>query len=431
MAKFNDLKISQLKKELEKRAFETNGLKTELQSRLREAMEAENINVEEYVFYMELEEETTKIEEKEEAQCSSKMVDINMIFAAISQMGKEQNTRKYISDKTRLSTNLEEQFVAQDAHISAQVSLQLKEQDARISEVTSQIAEVSSQTSEERDRIKTEVDELRDHLRELQFNRPIISSASAKVKPSSFDGTVPLHVFKLQFEKTASSNNWNAEDKVAALFVALKESAAKILQIIPNCEVSSYETLMGALERRHGSEHRKQIFQIELRNRRQKANESLQEFSTEIERLAHLAYAHKSVEYIEDTKISTFVNGIRDNTTRFAALACPKLTFAETVSYALTQETASLLCHQTFKAHKVEIEEHTWVNLLLEKINNMQKALEKSTEAHKKNDGVLKCFNCGKSDHIARNFNQSNNPVGCKRNAEEDQANVKSNQSLN
>ena len=58
------------------------------------------------------------------------------------------------------------------------------------------------------------------------------------------------------------------------------------------------------------------------------------------------------------------------------ALACTKLTFAETVSYALTQESAFLLCNQTFKAHKVEIEEHTWGKDLLEKIYNMQKALE-------------------------------------------------------
>ncbi|XP_069964609.1 uncharacterized protein [Bactrocera oleae] len=273
--------------------------------------------------------------------------------------------------------------------ISAQVSSQFKEQDARISQVTSQIAEVSS----------TEVDELRDRLRELQLNWPIVSTASAKAKPPSFDGTVPFHVFKLQFKNTASSNNWNSGDKVAALFVALKGSAAETLHTIPNCQASSYEMLMGALERWYGSELKKQIVQMELRNRRQKTNESLQEFATEIERLTHLAYAHKSMEYIEDTNIQTFVNRIRDNTTRFAALACPKLTFAKTVSYALTQETASLLCNQTFKAHKVEIEEQTWVNQLLEKIDNMQKALEKSTEEHQKNDGVLKCFNCGKSGH--------------------------------
>ena len=34
-----------------------NGSKTELQSRLREAMEVENINMDEYVFQLELEEE--------------------------------------------------------------------------------------------------------------------------------------------------------------------------------------------------------------------------------------------------------------------------------------------------------------------------------------------------------------------------------------
>ena len=67
MAEFDDLKIPQLKKEQEKRGSVTNGVKSELQSRLREAMEAENIGVDDYVFQLELEEETTKIEAKEEA----------------------------------------------------------------------------------------------------------------------------------------------------------------------------------------------------------------------------------------------------------------------------------------------------------------------------------------------------------------------------
>ena len=71
----------------------TNGVKSELQSRLREAMEAENIGVDDYVFQLELEEETTKIEAKEEAQCSSKVVDMNMVFAAISRMSTQMSTK--------------------------------------------------------------------------------------------------------------------------------------------------------------------------------------------------------------------------------------------------------------------------------------------------------------------------------------------------
>ena len=48
-------------------------------------------------------------------------------------------------------------------------------------------------------------------------------------------------------KKTASANNWNAEDKVAALSVALKEFTAEVLQTIPNWESSSYEALIGGI----------------------------------------------------------------------------------------------------------------------------------------------------------------------------------------
>lgn len=66
IAKLIDLKISQQKKELETRGLATNGLKSELKSQIREAMEAEKINVDAYVFQLKLEEET---------QCSLKIVD--------------------------------------------------------------------------------------------------------------------------------------------------------------------------------------------------------------------------------------------------------------------------------------------------------------------------------------------------------------------
>ena len=105
MAKFYDLKIFLLKKELEQRGLVTNGLKTELQSRLREAMEAENINVDEYVFQLELEVVTIK----EETRLTNAM-DLNMILAAKSQMSTQISTE--------MSTQFKEQFAAQNARIS-------------------------------------------------------------------------------------------------------------------------------------------------------------------------------------------------------------------------------------------------------------------------------------------------------------------------
>ena len=52
----------------------SNAVKSDLQSRLREAMEAENVNVDKYVFQLELEEETMGIQEKKETQCSTEVV---------------------------------------------------------------------------------------------------------------------------------------------------------------------------------------------------------------------------------------------------------------------------------------------------------------------------------------------------------------------
>ena len=151
-----------------------------------------------------LKEKTTKTEVKEEAQCSSKIVDINRIFTITSQMGKEQED---IAIPIILVRNAIVNAVgravrsARCTYISAgvlTVGKQFAAQNARIStQVTSQIAEESSQNSEERAKIKTELDELKDCLRELQLNRPIISTASVKVKLPSFDDTVQFHVFKL------------------------------------------------------------------------------------------------------------------------------------------------------------------------------------------------------------------------------------------
>ncbi|XP_017475316.1 PREDICTED: uncharacterized protein LOC108365705 [Rhagoletis zephyria] len=161
--------------------------------------------------------------------------------------------------------------------------------------------------------------ELEGRLRDLQLNRPATSTNAPKVKTPSFDGTIPFQVFKLQ--KPAAANHWSMEDNSAALFLALKGPAAEILQTIPDCERNSYDALMSSVERRYGSEHRRQIYQMELENRCQKANKTLQEFASEIERLAHLAIGDASGEHLERVKIQIFINGMRDVYTKCEMIA--------------------------------------------------------------------------------------------------------------
>ncbi|KNC25724.1 hypothetical protein FF38_01476 [Lucilia cuprina] len=92
---------------------------------------------------------------------------------------------------------------------------------------------------------------------------------------------------------------WNNKEKVVELILALKGNAAVV----------------------HES-------RMELRGRMQKANETLQDFALEIERLLQLAYPGEHHPFLDIFKIEAFVNGIRDPKLKHVT---PKSSFAETV----------------------------------------------------------------------------------------------------
>ena len=66
----------------------------------------------------------------------------------------------------------------------------------------------------------------------------------------------------------------------------------------------------------------------------EKANESLQAFAVEVERLVQLTYPGENHPLIDNFKTETFVNGISDTDIKLAVCSTQKKTFAE------TQETA-------------------------------------------------------------------------------------------
>ena len=75
-----------------------------------------------------------------------------------------------------------------------------------------------------------------------------------------------------------------------SLAVSLKGPAAELLQKVPPDSQNIYAELIKALELRYGDKHLREVYYAQLRTRRQRSGESLQEFEASIDILIRLAY---------------------------------------------------------------------------------------------------------------------------------------------
>ena len=103
--------------------------------------------------------------------------------------------------------------------------------------------------------------------------------------------------------------------------MTLKGNAAEVPEILPSSSTENFDEIMNALHRKYGSDHKTEIYHMELRRRMQKAGEKLQHFAFEIERLVQSSDPGEN-----------------------QTLAEKNSSFRETVSFALVQETKRIVC---------------------------------------------------------------------------------------
>ncbi|KAJ8910763.1 hypothetical protein NQ315_009071, partial [Exocentrus adspersus] len=130
------------------------------------------------------------------------------------------------------------------------------------------------------------------------------------------------------------------ETKVRQLSTtALRGEALEVLRTITETS-PNYAMLTSALERRYGDAHLQHVYQAQLRSRRQRFEETLQQYEADISRMVNLAYPTAPAEVIEQLSVSSFIEGLRDPEIGQLVRLARHKTISEALAQALEIEAA-------------------------------------------------------------------------------------------
>ena len=100
------------------------------------------------------------------------------------------------------------------------------------------------------------------------------------------------------------------------LAVSLRGNAQGVLGNLPGAAHSDYNALCIALEQRFAPTNQTELYRAQLRERKQKAVETLPELGQDIRRLTNLAYPTATVDLKEILAKEQFIDAIKDSDMR-------------------------------------------------------------------------------------------------------------------
>lgn len=135
-------------------------------------------------------------------------------------------------------------------------------------------------------KIKTEVDQLFENkeaksVRALRLSQSL--SGHVHAKAPTFDGSTPWATYCWQFEAAAWTYQWSKVDKVISLILALRGTAAELLQKMP-----ADNQIVKALELWYSDQQMHKVYQV--KSQQQRLEDNLQEFEADVDWLVRLAY---------------------------------------------------------------------------------------------------------------------------------------------
>ncbi|KAJ8910062.1 hypothetical protein NQ315_013317 [Exocentrus adspersus] len=281
--------------------------------------------------------------------------------------------------------------------------------DAKLREFEEVVEDEINQVKEE---MNKKIEDLETKFTQLSTTALIKTEGTvttpSKVNVPTYDGKVSWNTYLRQFEAVA--RNWREEDKATSLIAALRGEALEVLRTIPEAS-SNYATLTSALERRYGDAHLQHVYQAQLRSRRQRFEETLQQYEADISRMVNLAYPTAPAEVIEQLSVSSFIEGLRDPEIGQLVRLARHKTISEALAQALEIESAKQASRGTSKIRQVKTYHYQDRERKLQRpsknlVDSIKDVLEKFTNGQNSEDSTtnrrrpIRCWTCGVEGHV-------------------------------
>ena len=147
--------------------------------------------------------------------------------------------------------------------------------------------------------------------KEDKGNRPPVL-----IKPATYDGKSSWLDYKSHFEACATLGHWSEEDKAMYLAVSLRRQAQSVLGDLAGRVPKKYEELITALNERFSPPNQMELHRAQLRERKQRATDSLPELGQSIRRLTNLAYPTAPYDVRETLSKEYFIDALIDSDIR-------------------------------------------------------------------------------------------------------------------
>ncbi|CAH1106502.1 unnamed protein product [Psylliodes chrysocephalus] len=156
---------------------------------------------------------------------------------------------------------------------------------------------------------------------------------------------------------------------------------------------------------RYGHKHLEQAYRLQLKNRKQKRDESLQELELDIAKMVLFAYPSAPESMIECLAVQAFVDGLCDHEMQRILRLARHKTLGDVLSAALEYEAATLVSSGYSEVRTVKEEEQE--NKFDQLFHMIKTLIEKQPK-------TIRCWNCGEMGNVSSSRERPKNTTNQK-----------------